>query len=43
VAWIFSKRVQRVGGLALFVAAVAMSNAAAARASTPDFPAGYTA
>jgi len=43
VALIFSKRVQRVGGLALFVAAVAMSNAAAARASTPDFPAGYTA
>jgi hypothetical protein len=41
VALIVVKRAQRVGGLALFVAAVVMSNAAAARAGAPEFPAGY--
>jgi carboxypeptidase T len=43
VALIFSARARRVVALTLFVAAVAMSNAAASRAATPDFPAGYTA
>jgi carboxypeptidase T len=41
VASIVSKRAQRVGGLALFVTAVVMSNAAAARAAGPEFPSGY--
>jgi carboxypeptidase T len=43
VASIFSARTRRVVALTLFVAAVAMSNAAASRAASPDFPAGYTA
>jgi hypothetical protein len=43
VALIRSRRAQRVGGLAVFLAAVFMSNAAASRAASPDFPTGYKA
>ena len=43
MASFLSIRTKRVVALTLFVAAVALSNAAASRAASPDFPDGFTA